>query len=77
MFCCVGLVILDDADEVVYRIGFIVLDGIQDTGEVLEDSVDARVGGLSLDYAEGVVRIHELRRYLRRRRSFLITNRHC
>ena len=50
MFHHVVLVILDDSDEVVYRIGFIVLDGIQDMVEGLEKSVDVRVGGLSLDY---------------------------
>ena len=31
MFRRVGLVILDDANEVAYRISFIVLDGVQDT----------------------------------------------
>ena len=64
MFRRVGLAILDDSDEVVYRISFIVLDGIQDTGEGLEDSVDVRVGGMSLDYDEGVIRLHKIRRYL-------------
>ena len=49
MFRRVGLIILDDANEVVYRIGFVVFDGIQDTGEGLEDSVHVRVFGMSLD----------------------------
>ena len=64
MFRRVRLAILDDSDEVVYRIGFIVLDRIQDTGEGLEDSVDVRVGGMSLDYDESVIRLHKIRRYL-------------
>ena len=64
LFCRVQLIGLDDADEVAYRIGFVLLDGIQDTREVLEDSVHVRVGKLSLDYDERVVRLHELCRYL-------------
>ena len=31
VFCLVGIVILDNSDEVVYRIGFILLDEIQNT----------------------------------------------
>ena len=63
MFCRVRLLILDDANEVVYRIGFVVFDGIQESGEGLEDLVHVRVCGLSLDYDEGIVRLHKLCRY--------------
>ena len=64
VFCRVRLVVSDDADEVVYRIGFVVFYGIQDMQEGLEDSVHARVGRLFLDYDEGVIHLHELCRYL-------------
>ena len=68
MFRRVRPIVLDDADEVMYRIGFVLFDGIQDTRESLEDPVRVRVGRLSFDYDEGFVCLHKLLRYLEQRR---------
>ena len=68
IFCLVGLVLLDDPNEIMFCIGFVVFDGIQDMRESLEEPVDVRVGRLFLDYDKGFLRLHELCRYLRRRR---------